>query len=354
MSRRLVLLCLLLPAIAATEPAANNDAEASGFDFWIGAWRVNLRVRDDDLAWQDRVTADARVWPILDGRALLELWDSEPIKGFSLRWYDHEAGAWRLWLNWPAEGRSAGSGLAGGFRHGRGEFFAESTTGDGKTLTTRYTFSDIAPDRLRWDDAYSRDGGESWTPNWIMEFTRVADEALAPDGAVNAHTYVDGSRCGGAGFRRLDAFAGRWEGSAQDVLFDGRTTSGPASVSVHRILDGCALMAFVHVPEAAAAAREFRLLTWNTLAGAFEENLLDNEAGSPFRVRFGPDDGGGLLLSNADAGHRGRWQAGPGDTLRLQDFRVASAGGSLARRQLELRRVADDSEAPSAAANSEP
>ncbi|NIQ57389.1 MAG: hypothetical protein GWN71_29565, partial [Gammaproteobacteria bacterium] len=66
---------------------------------------------------------------------------------------------------------------------------------DGGETISRYTFSDITPASLRWDDAYSTDGGETWTHNWIMEFTRTgAKPTLAADGGPE-HTFHAGGRC---------------------------------------------------------------------------------------------------------------------------------------------------------------
>ena len=179
----------------ATEPVAEvwELEEARQFDFWIGIWDVNLRMRQEDLSWRDSIRARAHIHRILDGKAILELWDSEPIKGFSIRFFDREADEWVLWLNWPGQNRSGGSGLTGRFRHGRGEFFSEFKTGDGKPGISRYTFSDITDDSLRWDDAFSVDGGKTWSANWIMEFTRKRDAPAWPiEGGPGAHLQESG------------------------------------------------------------------------------------------------------------------------------------------------------------------
>ena len=58
------------------------------FDFWVGEWDVDLRMLQDDLTWKDSIVARDSVYAILGGKAILELWDSKPIKGFSLRYFD--------------------------------------------------------------------------------------------------------------------------------------------------------------------------------------------------------------------------------------------------------------------------
>lgn len=335
-------LFFLLPATAEEQrdivaPEFQFD-EARQFDFWTGAWRVNLRMQQDDLTWKDSVIADARVWRILDGKAILELWDSEPIKGFSLRWFDTDTDRWQLWLNWPSRDRSAGSGLTGQFRHGRGEFFSTAPAPDGSSIMSRYTFSDIAADRLRWDDAYSTDGGKTWSGNWIMEFTRSAETALEADRATNAHTYDFGNRCTLDEFARLNNLAGHWSGTTTDTDHFGERSETPVTISIHRILDGCAVMAFVEAPEAAHSSREFRLLTYNTLSGSYEENLLDNAAGTPLRLRFGQHHSGGLHFENTDEGHRATWSTDSSGSLQIREFRVPASGGGLAQRRIQLQR----------------
>ncbi len=153
---------------------------ARRFDFWIGTWDVNLRMLQDDLTFKDAVAAHASIYPILGGKAILELWDSTPIQGMSLRYYDPVAKRWDLWLDWPRPNASRLTRLTGGFRHGRAEFRGARKTPDGKESVTLFTFSDVTPFSLRWDDLHSTDGGKTWTRNWIMEFTRTAIEPPWP------------------------------------------------------------------------------------------------------------------------------------------------------------------------------
>ena len=53
---------------APPERALSAFAEdpARRFDFWIGDWDVNLRMRQDDLTFADSVAARARIYGILD------------------------------------------------------------------------------------------------------------------------------------------------------------------------------------------------------------------------------------------------------------------------------------------------
>ncbi len=122
----------LLAIVHATGAIAQNRATAPRFntvhdrefDFWVGEWDVLLRTRQDDNTWKDSRSATAKIYRILDGKAILELWDENVegvgIRGFSLRYFDAETQQWVLHLNWPGRNQSGMSSLRGAFRHGRG------------------------------------------------------------------------------------------------------------------------------------------------------------------------------------------------------------------------------------------
>ena len=156
--------------------SAFSDDKHRQFDFWIGSWDVNLRTLQRDLSFRDSIAAKANIYSILNGKAILEFWDSELIKGYSVRYFDTDEDEWRLWLNWPSDGDSTMSTLTGEFRHGRGEFSGGFTTRNGRKITQHYSFGDITPYSLRWDDLFSGDNGKTWQMNWRMEFSRTAVE----------------------------------------------------------------------------------------------------------------------------------------------------------------------------------
>ena len=283
--------------------------EARQFDFWVGEWDVNLRIRQDDGRWLDQVRSEARIYPILNGKAVLELWSDERtdgIKGYSLRYFDTAREEWVLWLNWPGPNRSGSSSLSGTFRHGRGEFFSTRRGQDGTETISRYTFSDITPTSLRWDDAFSRDGGATWRHNWIMEFTRTAAKpVLDPDGGP-AHSFHDGSRCSAPEFDRYAFLSGRRSG---EVEAGG---SGPVTITGHRILDGCAVITFAGADGDPERAWGFSHLTWNTYAERYELTSLISAPDAPARIFYGRDPG---VLELYEAGEGD----GPVDRFRIEE-----------------------------------
>lgn len=288
--------------------SAGLPQQARAFDFWVGEWDVNLRIRQDDGTWPDQVQATARVYPILGGKAILELWSDERvagIKGYSLRYFDTTRDEWVLWLNWPGPNRSGSSSLAGSFRHGRGEFFSTTTNPDGEETISRYTFSDITPESLRWDDAFSSDGGRSWTHGWIMEFSRSGPRpSLAPEGGP-AHTFHGGTRCDDEAFRRYEFLTGRNTGAIE------AGGSGPVTITGYRILDGCALMTFAGPSSDPERAWGFSLLTFNTFADRYELTTLTSQPGTPVRMFYTADATSLLFYELADEGR-------PTDRMRIE------------------------------------
>lgn len=314
--------------LAPTTSAAAQDfpvssalpAESRQFDFWVGEWDVNLRVRQPDMSWADARRSVAHIYPVLGGKGILELWsedDGAGIKGYSLRYFDTARDEWVLWLNWPSANQSGSSSLSGAFRHGRGEFFSTSAAPDGTETLSRYTFSDITDSSLRWDDAFSSDGGETWTNSWVMEFSRTAAKpTLSADGGP-AHTFHDGARCSAPEFRRYEFLSGRKDG---EVVAGG---SGPVTITGHRILDGCAVLTFAGPGGDPERAWGFSHLTYNTFASRYELTTLTSQPNTPVRMFYsrtasGTDEGaaegdGSTLLLYESVAHDG-----PVDRFRIE------------------------------------
>ncbi len=265
------LVVVLFAAYSGVVDARQQPEMDRQFDFWIGEWDVNLRVQQPDTTWKDEHQAVARIYSLLEGKAILELWSEgkDGINGYSLRYFNHDKGAWDLWLNWAGRNRSGTNGLQGGFRHGRGEFFSEQKTQEGATRISRYTFSDITPNSLRWDDGVSMDGGRTWASNWIMEFSRRADAPPAIGTDKNLHTYFDGTRCDLPEFGVLKTMVA--------------SHSQGADLKLYNILDGCIVAGFV----TAGPTNAFFTLTYNTYAGVYELAFLDADRTSSLALYYG-------------------------------------------------------------------
>jgi hypothetical protein len=64
-----------------------------------------------------------------------------------------------------------GAPYAGTFVSGRGEFFREFETPEGRRVG-RITFSDIAADSVAWELAISTDDRKTWQTLWTMDMRR--------------------------------------------------------------------------------------------------------------------------------------------------------------------------------------
>ncbi len=201
-----------------------------------------------------------------------------------------ERDEWVLWLDWPGENRAGSSSLSGSFRNGRGEFFSTSSTVGTETIS-RYTFSDISAGSLRWDDAFSSDGGDTWTNGWIMEFSGTSDHVALPAEGGPAHTFVDGSRCTLPQFHALSGLAGRREGIGGD-----RTSV----MTGYNMLDCCAVIAMTAPPDAGPGYQGVLHMTYNTYTSRFELTTIDGGGASSAQVFYSLPDSDEIILYPQD------------------------------------------------------
>jgi imidazolonepropionase-like amidohydrolase len=155
--------------------------EARAFDFWIGDWDIRQQILRKDGTWLE-LPAHTSVTATLDGCALIEHWqgqvsffwegmqEPETMRGLSVRAYDHGTGKWFIhWMDTRAP--RFGAPYAGTFVSGRGEFFREFETPEGRRVG-RITFSDIAADSVAWELAISTDDRKTWQTLWTMDMRR--------------------------------------------------------------------------------------------------------------------------------------------------------------------------------------
>jgi len=216
------------------------------FDPWLGEWDGLPRVLDPQGKFVDGGWLAVNVVSALEGNALLEYSEGSIAPGtalstigYSLRAVDPTTGTWELLLNWPSPGSSSFGRLSGGWRHHRGEFFTPRRPNAQGGAFTRYTFSDVGPDHMRWDSARTQDGGKTWLPDLIFEKTRRPPEAPPLwDGA---------SRNDGWGntpaFRAYDFALGTWRGTRTHV--DAREQS--VERRLRSIMEGTLVEEFVSV-----------------------------------------------------------------------------------------------------------
>jgi hypothetical protein len=177
--------CLVLlaaPGQPAGAQAAERPAVRDGshdFDFNLGTWSTRIRRLVHPLSG-DRTAVElagtVTVRPVWGGRAQLEEIETDGPQGHwqgaTLFLYDPAAHQWsQTFFN--SANPTPGSSLVGGFAQGRGELYAYDDVG-GRKVLVRGTWSDIAPDSHRYEEAYSADGGRTWETAFSARLERIA------------------------------------------------------------------------------------------------------------------------------------------------------------------------------------
>ncbi|HXS73862.1 MAG TPA: hypothetical protein VN725_07430 [Rhodanobacteraceae bacterium] len=152
------------------------------FDFLHGHWRVRnerLRVRLAGCTEWDFFDARATCHPILGGMgnrdeiATDDFGDTHFI-GMSLRLFDPGARRWSIW--WADNRRGIlEPPVSGGFADGTG-IFEGLDQHEGAPVRVRFVWNSLDPERPRWEQAFSPDGGATWETNWVMRFERLSSE----------------------------------------------------------------------------------------------------------------------------------------------------------------------------------
>lgn len=165
---------------------------ARDFDFLHGKWRVRHRTLRQRLAgsseWDEAFGVDI-VRPAFAGLGnigrFIRLVEGRLFEGAPIRLFDPSLGRWRIyWID--TLGQRMEPPVIGGFADGEGNFIGDDTL-RGQPIKVRFRWSDITADHARWEQSFSRDAGESWELNSIMEFVR---DELVPDDPTE--TYLRG------------------------------------------------------------------------------------------------------------------------------------------------------------------
>jgi hypothetical protein len=161
-----------------TEPDGQH-----GFDFELGAWKIQLKRLDGRLVgsttWVefDGTSVTRKVW---GGRADLEQFETDSpagghIEGLTLRLYNRESHEWRLyWAN--SKNGFIEPPQIGQFKNGRGEFYGTDTW-NGKAVFVRFIWSNTTTNSPHFEQSFSDDVGKTWEVNWITDQARVNDES---------------------------------------------------------------------------------------------------------------------------------------------------------------------------------
>jgi hypothetical protein len=153
-------------------PTAPTPGRPGDFDFLTGEWRIHNRsiVNGEWLEYP----GEATVAGILGGVCSVEELriPARNFSGMGLRLLNVENRVWSdHWVNARA-GVISVPGQIGSFENGAGIFVTDDVA-DGVPVKYVGVWDEITSRSCRWRQASSRDGGQTWDQNWIMEWSRV-------------------------------------------------------------------------------------------------------------------------------------------------------------------------------------
>ncbi|HEY3519650.1 MAG TPA: hypothetical protein VGK80_01260 [Rhodanobacteraceae bacterium] len=167
----------MTPVLAQAPHPSPRDG-SHDFDFEIGTWKTHLKrllhPLSGSTAWAeyDGTTVVTKVW---GGRAnLVELDANGPaghFQGASWRLYNPESHQWSLNFANIRSGTLAPPAI-GEFHGKRGEFYNQDTF-NGRAILVRFVITELNPDKIRFEQAFSDDWGKTWEVNWIATDARM-------------------------------------------------------------------------------------------------------------------------------------------------------------------------------------
>lgn len=153
--------------------ARSTPARAGEFDFLTGEWRIRHRREKTPGEW-DEFEGEASCWSILNGVAHVEELriPARDFSGLGLRTLDAANGVWLdFWMN-AKTGVPGATGTPGRFVDGVGNFDAAEFE-NGEPVIYRGSWDEITGESHRWRQGVSRDNGQTWAWNWVMQWTRA-------------------------------------------------------------------------------------------------------------------------------------------------------------------------------------
>lgn len=144
------------------------------FDFWIGSWEGSWPEGDGQQG-----SGINSIEKILDGKVIQENFEilegqNKGFKGTSISVYHPVRKQWKqAW----ADNQGGYYDFTGKIDGDKRIFQTEvRELEDGKTIVQRMVFYDITANSMTWDWESSTDGGQNWTLNWKINYTRIQGE----------------------------------------------------------------------------------------------------------------------------------------------------------------------------------
>lgn len=151
------------------------------FAFALGDWRVAHRRLRERLAgcteW-DEFDGEMSTQPVLGGFGnvednLLHLPEGT-YRAIALRSFNPQSRQWAIWWLDARAPHQLDVPVVGSFQDGVGTFYADDSL-NGTPIRIRFNWFTSDPNKPRWEQAFSADGGATWETNWTMDFHRAGD-----------------------------------------------------------------------------------------------------------------------------------------------------------------------------------
>ncbi|HEX6685327.1 MAG TPA: hypothetical protein VF062_21230 [Candidatus Limnocylindrales bacterium] len=142
------------------------------FDFLEGEWTIANRTIANATATE--FPSETKAQRLFDGKISLDetIFTTKGTRGLSLRLFNPQTELWSIyWVD--SRTMQLDPPVIGRFVDGVGTFIGDDVL-DGQPIKLRFTWSEITPESARWQQELSKDDGETWEVNWVMEFERSA------------------------------------------------------------------------------------------------------------------------------------------------------------------------------------
>lgn len=184
---RILVACLAALLLTATASSGEASAPAPAlaadgqhdFDWEFGVWRSDVRVLADPLSGSEEwleFRGTSVVRPLMQGRANAVEFDvsgeAGRIQALNFRLYEPQADRWSSTFVNMRDGLLTPSVYGGFDDDGVGEFYGEDQL-NGRPIEVRFLIFRKGPDKVRFEQAYSADGGTTWETNWIAVDRRI-------------------------------------------------------------------------------------------------------------------------------------------------------------------------------------
>lgn len=183
-----VLVVITMAVVSAQNDTGDNaplpepHENMSQFDWFLGEWEVVSRILVDAETdeWLEETLRTVHTSE-MNGHIIFEHFvgplGGEPYEAWSIRKYNANSDRWQQkWMDTSTPFIANWGGTFNaeeGEYVGYNEFFLDENYEMKGDTAAREVFFDITDDSFSWRYESTRDGGETWTVGWTLEYTRI-------------------------------------------------------------------------------------------------------------------------------------------------------------------------------------